>query len=95
MNKEMIPITCEENKSCKKQKVYCICKKEFNIDKNDKNDFKIYHKVRNCFNYTTKYKGAAHNVCNLRDKIPKEIIVVFHNGCTYDYRFISELAKKV
>ena len=56
MNKEMIPITCEENKSCKKQKVYCICKKEFNIDKNDKNDFKIYHKVRNCFNYTTKYK---------------------------------------
>ena len=37
--KEMIPpLTDEENKPYKKQKVCYICKKEFNTDKNDQND---------------------------------------------------------
>ena len=35
-----------------------------------------------------KYRSAAHNICNLRYRIPKEILVVFHNGSTYDYHFI-------
>ena len=35
-----------------------------------------------------KYRGAAHNICNLRYKVPKEIPVVFHKGSTYDYHFI-------
>ena len=39
--------------------------------------------------------GAAHDICNLRYKIPKEIPVVFHNGSTYDYHFIiKELAEE-
>ena len=29
-----------------------------------------------------------HSICNLRYKIPKEILVVFHNGSRYDYHFI-------
>ena len=37
---------------------------------------------------TRKYGGAAHNICNLRYKIPKEILAVFHNGSTYDYHLI-------
>ena len=38
---------------------------------------------------------TAHNICNLRYKIPKEIPVVFHNGSTYDYHFIiKELVKE-
>ena len=41
----MIPLTDEENKSYEKQKVSNICKKEFNTDENDKNAFKLYHKV--------------------------------------------------
>ena len=42
-----------------------------------------------------KYRGAAHNICNLRYKIPKEIPIVFHNGSTYDYHFIiKELVKE-
>ena len=42
-----------------------------------------------------KYRGAAHNICNLRYKIPKEIPVVFHNASTYDYHFIiKELVKE-
>ena len=47
--------------------------------------------------FTNKYRGAthAHNVCNLRYKMPKEISVVFHNGSKYDYYFmIKELAKE-
>ena len=51
------------------------------------------HKVRDHCHLTGKYRGAAHNVCNLRYKIPKNIPVIFHNGSTYDYHFIiKELA---
>ena len=90
--KKVIPLTYEENKSYKKQKVCYICKKEFNTDKNA---FKLYHKVRNHCHYTGKYGGAAHSIFHLRYKIPKEIPVVFHNGSTYDYYFkIKELAKE-
>ena len=38
--------------------------------------------------YTEKYRGAAHDISNLRYKIHKEIAVVFHNGSAYDYHFI-------
>ena len=52
-------------------------------------------KVRDHCHYTRKYREAAHSICNLRYKIPKEIPVVFHNGSTYDYRFIiKQLAKE-
>ena len=56
----------------------------FSID--DKN--KKYHKVKDHCHYTGIYRGADHDICNLRYKIPKEIPVVFHNGSTYDYYFI-------
>ena len=42
----MIPLTDEETKFYEKQKVCYICNKEFSTDKNDKNAFKLYHKVR-------------------------------------------------
>ena len=45
--------------------------------------------------YTGKFRGAAHNICNLRYKTPKEITVVFHNGSIYDYHLIiNQLAKE-
>ena len=45
-------------------------------------------------NYYGKYRGAAHNVCNLRYKTSKEITVVFHNGSKYDqYLIIKDLQK--
>ena len=56
---------------------------------------KNYFKVKDHCHYTGEYRGAAHDICNLRYKIPKEIPVVFHNGSTYDYHFIiKELAEK-
>ena len=65
--KEMIPLTDEENKSYKKQKVCYICKKGFSTDYYNKK----YHKVSDLCHYTGTYIGAAHNVCNLRYKAPK------------------------
>ena len=85
--KEMISLTDKENKSYEKQKVCYICKKEFSTDENNKNEFKLYHKVKYHCHYTGKFRGAAHSICNLRYKAPKEIPVVFHNGYTYVYIF--------
>ena len=86
----MIPLTDEENKSYKKQKVWYICKKGFSTNY----DSKKYHKVRDHCHYTGKYRGSAHDIYNLRYKTPKEIPVLFHYRSTYDYHFIiKELAK--
>ena len=80
--KKIIPLTTEEKIYQNEQEICYICKKEF--DTNDKKNYK----VRDHCHYTGKYREAAHNICNLRYKIPKEIPVVFHNGSTYDYHFI-------
>ena len=91
----MIALTDKENKSHEKQKACYICKKELNTDKNDETAFKLYHKLRYHCHYTGKYRGAAHSICNLRQKTPQEIPVVFHNGSTYDYHFIiKQLGKE-
>ena len=45
--------------------------------------------------YTRKFRGAAHSICNLRYKVPREIPIVIHNGSTYDYHFIiKELSEE-
>ena len=80
--KKMIPLTTKEKIYHNKQKICYVCKKEFN--NNDKKNYK----VKDHCHYTDKYRGAAHNICNLRYKVPKEIPIVFHNGSTYDYHFI-------
>ena len=71
--KEMIPLTDKETEFYEKQKVCHICRKEFSTDKNNKNKFKPYHKVRDHCHYTGKFRGGDHNICNLRYKTPKEI----------------------
>ena len=92
--KEMILLTDKENKSYEKQKAFHIWKKELSTGENDKNVFKLYHKVRYHYHYTGKFSGAAQSIYNVRYKTPKEIPVVFHNGSTYDYPFIiNKLAK--
>ena len=89
--KEITPLIYKENKSYREQNTCYICRKEFSTDDNDKQ----CHIVRDHCQYTGKYRGAAHNICNLRYKTPKEISVVFHNGSKYDYHFIiKELAKE-
>ena len=67
----------------------------FCYDKNEKSKFKLYKKVRDHCHFTGKLIRAAHNICNLRYKVPREIPVKFHNGSKYDYHFIiKELAEE-
>ena len=60
-----------------------------------KNEFKLYHKVRDHCNYTEKCRGTAHSICNLRYKTPKQIPIVFHNGYIYDWQFIINKLEKI
>ena len=81
----MISLANEENESHEDQKFCYICKKRFTSGNK---------KVRDHCHFTEKYRGAAHNKCNINYKISKNIPVVFHNGSTYDNHFlIKELAK--
>ena len=93
--KEMIPLTNKEIKSYEKQKVCHIWEKKFCDDKNKKREHDFYHKIRDHCHYTGKFRGTAHNICNLQYKVTKKIPIVFHNGSTYDYHFvIKQLAKE-
>ena len=52
-------------------------------------------KVRDHCHYTGKYRGAAHEKCNLRYAVPNYIPIIFHNLSGYDaHLFIRELGKK-
>ena len=87
--KKMMSLTTEEKIYHNKQKICYICKKEFDISN------KEHHKVKDNCHCTGKYRGAEHNISNLRYRVPKEVSIVFHNGSTYDYHFIiKELVKE-
>ena len=62
-----------------------ICKEKFT------NDFKN-DKVRDHCHFTGRYRGAAHNSCNLKYRKPNFTPVVFHNLSGYDsHLFIKNL----
>ncbi|XP_047029015.1 uncharacterized protein LOC124636862 isoform X1 [Helicoverpa zea] len=51
-------------------------------------------RVRDHCHLTGKYRGAAHNYCNLQYKLPSFLPVFFHNLSGYDcHLFIKELAE--
>ena len=75
----MIPLTDEENRSYENQKFCHICRKLFTKD--DK-------KLKDNCHFTNKYRGAAHNECNMNYKITKNISIIFHNFFSYDGHFI-------
>ena len=52
-------------------------------------------KFRDHCHYTGKYRGAAHQKCNLQYTIPHDIPIIFHNLSVYNtHLFIRELGKK-
>ena len=54
-----------------------ICKQELHT-----------HKVKDHCHVTGKFRGAAHNKCNLKLRIPKTLPIIFHNLQGYDGHII-------
>ena len=87
------------------KKIYKIPAKEMIFGEKERADFeratecwiwqgklKGDDRVRDHCHYTGKYRGAAHNKCNLKYKKPSFIPVVFHNLSGYDsHLFIKNL----
>ena len=81
--KENMRITRKEEQDFKKATVCHICKTSF-----------LFDKVRDHCHLTGKYRGAAHNQCNLNYKLPKFYPVIFHNLSGYDtHMFIKDVAE--
>ena len=74
--KEMIPLTNFEWKKFREANVCWLCRKEFG----EKNAIK----VRDHCHYTGKFRGAAHQKCNLKFQRPKFTPYFFHNLQNYD-----------
>ena len=75
-------LTKEEQILFNKEKFCHICKMELENDK-----------VRDHCHFTGKYRGAAHNSCNLQCRKPMILPVIFHNLQGYDaHLFIKQLA---
>ena len=70
-NKRLI-MTSEDEEIYNNSHICWICKQELNTDK-----------VKDHCHVTGKFRGAAHNKCNLKLKIPKKLPIIFHNlqGC--------------
>ena len=70
--KEMIPLTHEENKFYEEQEEWRICKEKFCENKDDEN-YQNKRKVEDDCHYRGKFRGAAHSKCNLNYKVPRDI----------------------
>ena len=81
--KRNMRITRKEEQDFQEATVCHICEDALNNDK-----------VRDHCHLTGKYRGAAHNQCNLDYKIPKFYPVIFHNLSGYDtHMFIKDIAE--
>ena len=78
---KQIIFTEEDKKRFNKSKECWICEEPLKDNK-----------VRDHCHYTGRYRGAAHNSCNLKYRKPKFIPVFFHNLSGYDsHLFIKKL----
>ena len=93
--KEMMPLTYEENnKSYEEQDACNICEGKFCMDEDDEN-YKNRKKVKDHCHYTRRFRGVAHSKCNLNYKTPKDIPIIVHNA-SYDTHFIiNQLAEEL
>ena len=88
--KEPLLLT-EESKSYQEANVCSICGKRILKLCKSAN----YRKVRDYCHYSSKYRGAAHSICNLKFNVRNKVPLDFHNGSNPDYHFIiKELANE-
>ena len=79
-------LTKEEEKQFQSATICHICEEKLSLDKKSK--------VKDHCHFTGKYRGAAHNQCNLSCRKPLILPVIFHNLQGYDaHLFIKQLAK--
>ena len=82
LGNEKIKITEEEEQQFKEASNCWICRKKLNLE----------DRVRDHCHFTGRYRGAAHNICNLKYSKPNNISVFFHNLTGYDsHLFIKKL----
>ena len=80
-NKKII-ISDEEEEQFNKASICWLCEKKLNLK----------DRVRDHCHYTGRYRGAAHNKCNLKYSKPNNVSVFFHNLTGYDsHLFIKKL----
>ena len=89
--KEMIPLNHEENNIYNEQKICHKCEEKFCTDKDNK-DYIHRKKVKNNCHYTGKIRGAAHIICNLKYKVPKEIPIINDNASHDTHFMLNQLA---
>ena len=70
-------MTNEDEEIYNNSHICWICKQELNMDK-----------VRDHCHVTGKFRGAAHNKCNLKLRIPKKLPIIFDNLQGYDGHII-------
>ena len=70
-------MTNEDEEIYNNSQICWICKEELNTDK-----------VRDHCHVTGKFRGAAHNKCNLKLRIPRKLPIIFHNLQGYDGHII-------
>ena len=85
--KPIIPLTIEDENNFNTAKICHICKTPF--DDKEKNGF-IELKVKDHDHITGKFRGAAHNSCNINFSMPIRIPVLFHNLKGYDSHIIID-----
>ena len=82
LGNEKMKITPEEEEQFKQASNCWICGKLLNLE----------DRVRDHCHFTGRYRGAAHNLCNLKYSKPNNISVFFHNLTGYDsHLFIKKL----
>ena len=82
LGNEKMVITKKEEEEFKQASNCWICGKLLNLD----------DRVRDHCHFTGRYRGAAHNRCNLKYSKPNNISVFFHNLTGYDsHLFIKKL----
>ena len=82
LGNEKMVITKKEEEEFKQASDCWICKKKLNLE----------DRVRDHCHFTGRYRGAAHNRCNLKYSKPNNISVFFHNLTGYDsHLFIKKL----
>jgi hypothetical protein len=95
-------LTKDQYEKFKQAKNCHLCKCPFRLE-DEKIDlsegkFEIIPKdiiVRDHCHILGKFRGAAHQICNLKARTSLNIKIIFHNGSNYDFKFIVRKLYKI